>query len=166
MSRCRIRNSSGVSSTGSPPLRTSWNSRSSSSGDPGDQQPRADRLGHVVVDPQAESPHDVVLAAAAGEDEDRHPAVPPDPPTDLEPVQVRQAQVDDEQVGIRCGGQFEGFLAIGGGDDGMAGPLERVREHCPYIGIVVHDQDRHSVRSAGVDSPRRGSGSVLRACPH
>ena len=68
--------------------------------DPGDDLGQGERLGHVVVAADGQAGHLVLDGVAGGEEEDGHPdPVGPQPPGHLEPVEVGQHDVEDDQVG-------------------------------------------------------------------
>jgi hypothetical protein len=74
---------------------------------PSEQRPDAsrellghDRLGDVVVGAGLEAGHHVVGVGLGGDDDDRHDALGPDEPAHVEPRDVGQAQVEQDEVDV------------------------------------------------------------------
>ena len=65
---------------------------------PGDQLVDAEWLGHVVVGASLERLDLLAFLVPAREDDDRRGGLAPDPPDDLEPIHVRQPQVEQDEV--------------------------------------------------------------------
>ena len=108
--------------------------------DPGDQLAQPVRLDDVVVGPELE-PHDpVCLLAAGGEDDDRHPRALAELPADVEAVDVRQAQVEQDEV---RGRSLEGAFARSGARDVVALPPQPGHERVGNGVLVFDDQDVH-----------------------
>ena len=82
--------------------------------DAGDELARAERLDHVVVGAELEAGDPVDLVAAGREDQDRDAGVAADRADDVEAVDARQAEVEDERVGTAGAGEREGRGAVGG----------------------------------------------------
>jgi hypothetical protein len=69
----------------------------------------AERLRHVIIGPQIEGGNLAGLVAAAREHDDRQAAVQvTDPPQQLQPIDVRQTEIEDDEVGL-LGQQSEAF---------------------------------------------------------
>src|SRR5262249_43378939 len=67
--------------------------------DPGPQFGQPERLGDVVVGARVEADHRIHLVGPRGEDQHRYRVSPrPDPAADLEPVELGQADVEQDQV--------------------------------------------------------------------
>src|SRR5690349_574467 len=65
-----------------------------------------ERLGDVVVATGIETEHDVDLAVTRGEDHDRHVRVgPADPAAHLDAVEIRQTEVEQDQLGPVADGE-------------------------------------------------------------
>jgi hypothetical protein len=81
--------------------------------DPGRQFLQAERLGHVVIPADGE-PGDLVVLGVLGGQEDHRDQVPlpAQPADDLEPVDVGQQHVQDEQVEGGGAGQPERVRAV------------------------------------------------------
>jgi hypothetical protein len=56
-----------------------------------------ERLDDVVVGPELQADHAIDLTVACGQEENRHEALQPDTPADLEAVDARQPDVEDHQ---------------------------------------------------------------------
>ena len=110
--------------------------------DPGDQLPRAERLGHVVVGAELEADERVRLVAARGEHHDRDRRGRPQPTRDVEPVEARQPEVEDDEVGMVPSRGLEGGRTVAGDEHLEARPLEVVADELHDLGLVVDDQDR------------------------
>ena len=155
-------NSVGVSSTRRPPAVTRIRGRSSSTSpdddaigrlggglgpaehrtNPGDQLPRAERLGHVVVGTELEADERVRLVAARGEHHDRDRRGRAQAARDVEAVEARQAEVEDDQVGVVPGRGLERGRTVARDEHLEARPLEVVADELHDLGLVVDDQDR------------------------
>src|SRR5206468_3048277 len=107
---------------------------------PRDQLARAERLGQVVVGPDLEPVDLVGLGRPRGQHQDRHRRVHPHAPHDLEPVQLRHHQVEDHQVGNVGHRLGERVLAVTGGYDLVALPLEQEGNQVTDVLVVVCDQ--------------------------
>ena len=66
----------------------------------------------------------------------------PEDPADLDARQLRQHQVEQDEVGVLGAEQREGLAAVGGGDGAIPLELERVDEGLTERRLVVHDEDR------------------------
>src|SRR5437870_11117678 len=75
--------------------------------DPRDQLPHGERLGDIVVRPDLQARHLVGLGVLGGQDDDRDLGLPPDDPAQVEPVDVRQHEVEDHQHGAPLPEQIE-----------------------------------------------------------
>src|SRR5262249_60833971 len=62
--------------------------------------PDRERLRDVVVGSELEPDDLVELVVAGGEHDDRHRARRPEPPADLEPVDLRKHQVEHDEVDL------------------------------------------------------------------
>ncbi len=65
-----------------------------------EQLAHPERLGEVIVGAGVERRDLVALLAAGGEHDDRHVAPLPQPPDHLQAVEIGQAQVEDDEVGL------------------------------------------------------------------
>ena len=110
--------------------------------DPGDERPRVERLGHVVVGAELEADDRVDVVVAGGEHEDRRVAAPPELAADLEAVDLGEHQVEDDEVGLVAGVQRESLLAVRGADDRVALLLQVQAKEVDDVALVVDDEDR------------------------
>ena len=110
--------------------------------DPGDELARAERLDHVVVGAELEAGDPVDLVAAGREDQDRDARVAADRADDVEAVDARQAEVEDERVGPPGPGEREGRGSVGGADDREPRVLEVVADEARDLRLVLDDEDR------------------------
>jgi hypothetical protein len=76
------------------------------------QLTHGERLRHVVVGAHAEPDQHVRLVVARGEHHDRHRAGRLDAPADLQAVETRQHDVEDQQVGLPCLGRVHGGRSV------------------------------------------------------
>ena len=106
-----------------------------------DELAGAEGLDHVVVGAELQAGHPVRLVAARGEDEDRHARVAADGADDVEAVDPRQAQVQDEGVRPACTDERQRGRAVARRDDGEPGVLEVVADDAGDLRLVLHDED-------------------------
>jgi hypothetical protein len=104
------------------------------------------RLGDVVVRPELEPEHLVQLVVARGQHDDRNRAVGAQPLAHLEPVELRQHQVENDEVDVLLGELRERLLAVPGMDDSEPVAFERVRQKLLNGLLVVDEQDRGWIR--------------------
>ncbi len=104
---------------------------------------------HVVVGPELE-PHDhVERVAPRGEHHDRNLAVATDRPADLEAVELREHDVEDDEV-VRTASELgQAFTAVGRSRDPEARSLEPERRRLSD-GRVVLDQEHALVHELTV----------------
>ena len=84
------------------------------------------RLRDVVVGAELEPDHLVQLVVAGGEHDDRHRAAGAEPLADLEPIHVRQHDVEDDEIRVLGRKAIESLLTVEGGDDAETVAFERV----------------------------------------
>ncbi len=104
----------------------------------------AEGLGHVVVAAQCETPQLVVEGVAGGEEEDRQPpadTVPSHALEDLEPAQVGEHHVEDDQVRAELGHGLERVATHVGHLDLHALVAQGHGQEVGDAGLVVDDQD-------------------------
>src|SRR6185503_7201541 len=109
--------------------------------DAGDELARREGLGQVVVAAQLEADDAVDLLAAGREEEDRDPVVLPDPPADLEAVDLGQHHVEDDEIDAALLHRLERGRAALHRGDGEALLLERVQEDLTDARLIIDDQD-------------------------
>ena len=107
----------------------------------GRQLARAEGLGDVVIGAELQPHHLVGLLVAGGEHDDRHARVPAQPTGDLEPVEPRQAEVQDDEIGALGVRPHQRLVAVACGGDGEARPLQVVADELDDLGLVIDDED-------------------------
>jgi hypothetical protein len=112
-----------------------------------DQLGHAERLHQVVVGAELESDHTVGLLAAGGQHDDRHLRGRADYPADVAAVGVRQAQVEQDDVGFVAAHRFEAVGARAGDADLVALALERRAQRIGDRRLVL--DHRHPLPSGG-----------------
>ena len=119
-----------------------------------------ERLGDVVVGTEVERLHFVGLGTARGQDEDRHGRRRSHPAADLGTLEIRQPEIEDDQIGRAIG---SGLKRLHAGprdfDFVAAGPQQR-RHRSLNRGLVIDEQDagwRAHQTSAGSGLPARTS---------
>ena len=100
-----------------------------------------ERLRDVVVGAELEPEHLVQLVVAGGQHDDRHAARRPQALADLEPVQLRQHQVEHDEVEALLREPRQRLLAVARLDDAEAVALERIGEELLNRVLVVDEQD-------------------------
>ncbi|MCY1442845.1 hypothetical protein D9M71_592330 [compost metagenome] len=136
--------------------------------DPRRHLARAERLDHVVVGADLQADHAVDLGVARGEEDHRHLGEAPQPLAGLEAADIRQADVEDDQVeglALQALQRLAGQCQPGGGE---ALRLQCVEQRVGDGGFVFDDQDmRHSLlpeyQSAeqfGLPAAKRSRGST------
>ena len=121
--------------------------------DPAAELAHRERLGDVVVGPHLEAEDLVDLVVLGGEHDDRHLAAAAQPPADLDPVELRQHDVEHDQVEALLGEAVERLAAVERGDDLVAVLAQGIGEQRLDRLLVVDQQD-----------PRRPSASGLLPC--
>src|SRR5581483_9624575 len=79
--------------------------------------------------------------AARGQHQDRGRGAGADLPADVEPVHVRQAEVEDDGIEGLAVLQRQPGRALGGGGDAEAGPVEIGLDHLGEARVVLDEQD-------------------------
>ena len=108
-----------------------------------------ERLRDVVVRPELEPEHLVELVVAGSEHDDRHLALGPEPLADLETVELRQHQVEDDEINVLRREPFECLLAVSGLKHTESVALERVGEELLNGVLVVDEEDGGGVGHVG-----------------
>jgi hypothetical protein len=104
----------------------------------------AERLGDVVVGPELEPDDAIDLLRAGGQHDDRQTgelAIGPNPPADLLPRQVRQHQVQHQQIGRRVLEQAQCGVAGRGGLHLVPGPGQVDADELEDVGLVIYHED-------------------------
>ncbi len=102
-------------------------------------------LRDVVVRPQLEADHLVQLVVSGREHDDRHGALGAQPPAHLEPVELREHEVEDDEVDPLRSEPLERLLAVPRLHDAEAVPLERIGEELLHGVLVVDKEDGRGV---------------------
>ena len=115
----------------------------------GDELARREWLGQVVV-PADREPDDAVDLLAPGREED-HGWVGegPEPAEDLDAVEARQHDVEDDHVGGEGACLLDGRRSIRGLDDEHPLPLEEAPHHAADRGLIIDDEDADRARRTG-----------------
>ena len=103
--------------------------------------PDQERLRDVVVRAELEPEHLVELVVAGREHDDRNRALGPESLADLETVDLREHDVEHDEVDLLFREPAQRLLAVTGRDDAVPVPLERVREELLNRVLVVDEQD-------------------------
>ena len=113
-----------------------------------------ERLRHIIVGAGIEALHLVAPAVARGEQQHRHGAAGTPPRLQhRNTVELGQADVEDDGVVGLGLAEVMPFLAVEGAVDHVTGIGQRGRELTVEIGIVLDDEEAHSVPPGLVDSP-------------
>ena len=110
--------------------------------DPGRQLAQAERLGDVVVGAELQPDDLVELGVLGRQHDDRHARLGADDAADLDARQLREHQVQEDEVRSLGPEHGQGLAAVGRGDDPESVGLERVDERLAEGGLVVDDEDR------------------------
>ncbi len=123
---------------------------------PGKQLVHRERLGDVIVGAGVQRLDLVGAVGAAGQHDDRRVGPPPQALNDLHAIQVRQAEIQDHQVGGIFRGQLE-CLGAGPGGVHLVLPHPQVDpQRAEYLRLVVdHQHGRHGT-SLSCQLPRPG----------
>jgi hypothetical protein len=100
-----------------------------------------ERLGEVVVGADLEADDLVDVVVARGQHQDRHVGRRPDLAAHLEPVDVRQHQVEHNEVGLRRVGLLKRLGPVARDLDVVAGVLEVHRHERGDVPLVLHHKD-------------------------
>ena len=99
-----------------------------------------ERLDQVVVGSRVEPLDPIVRLGAGGEDQDRRVALGAQAAADLDPVELRQPEVEDDEVGHEVLGQLERLHAIAGGAHLVALLAQGAPQDVGDLGVVLDDQ--------------------------
>ena len=97
-------------------------------------------LDQIVVGPGVEPRHARLERVARGEDEDGHVALLAQPAADLHAVELGQAQVEHDRVGLEVVRLVERGLTVARDADLVALLVEGTAEHAGDIGVVLDNQ--------------------------
>ena len=99
-----------------------------------------DRLGDVVVGARLEAGDHVVGVGLGGDDDDRHDARRPQRPAHVEAGHVRQAQVEQHEVGLPLGERGQAGRPVGRLAHPVALVLEGHRQRQADLVVVLDEQ--------------------------
>ena len=125
--------------------------------DPRQQLLALERLDQVVVGAAVEAGDAVLGLGAGGQHQDRHVAVGAQPAADLDAVEAREPEVEDDEVGDEAGGDVERLDAVGRGAHLVALVAQRAAQDVGDVGVVLDDQ--HA--AADLDSVSVSIGAML-----
>jgi len=103
-----------------------------------------ERLGDVVDDAQLQTLQLVDAVAFFRQEDDRGilgRVAGAQAAADFVAVDIRQVDVQDDQVGIVAGGQVKGLLAAGGGQHGVALHAQVSRQHPGQVAVILNNQN-------------------------
>jgi hypothetical protein len=117
---------------------------------PGQQFVHAEGLGDVVVGAGVQRLDLLVGGVPGGQHQDRHAGPAAQAPDHLDAVHVRQAQVEDDHIGVAGGGELEGGGAVVGRVDLVLARLEVDHEGAHDLRLVVdHEHPGHEACLSG-----------------
>ena len=117
----------------------------------GHQLAQAERLGHVVAGAQLEAEHDVDLGVAGGHHDDRHRLQRAHLLAQLDPRQIGQHHVQQDQVGMDPVEEPQRLVPVPGALDGEALAVQtRGQRLAVRLLVVDHQHQRPVVARGGV----------------
>lgn len=108
---------------------------------PRHQLARAEGLGDVIVRPQLQAQHPILLHPRR-QDDDGHPGLPSDGATDVEAIHARQHRVQDDKVGPLPPEGMQRAGAIPHRDHAEPRLLQAGPDHLAHPGLILHHQHR------------------------
>lgn len=105
--------------------------------DPRDQFARAEGFCDVIIRTQFQPQNAVDLIVAGGQEQDRHIGTGADATAGFEPVHMRQAHIQNDQIGCLTRGQGQSSGAVGRDDHRMTGAFQREANQIAQPGIVM-----------------------------
>ena len=109
--------------------------------DPGDEFLRAEGFGHVIVRAEFQPEDFIGLLVPRGKDDHRNGGFLAQAARDIQPVDIRQAQIDDQQIRIPFMRGGKGLASVRGGQDLESGLDQIVTDQVRDFAFVVHYQD-------------------------
>ncbi len=117
---------------------------------PRHQGPGIERLGDVVVGAQLEPDNRVHVVRPRREHQDRGLAAAPDLAADIEPILLRQHQVQDHEVRVVAQVERERIVTVARGDHGEALLLQVEAQKLHDVRLIVdHEDPLHGLRVYG-----------------
>ena len=108
---------------------------------PGDEFARAEGLGDVIIAADLEAEHAIDLVVARREKQDRNIGGFSDFPADVQAVEFRHADIQDDEVRPVAGKAGQCFLAVARLEDGHPGLLECDPDDLANMQVVVNDEN-------------------------
>ena len=108
---------------------------------PRDKFARAERLGDIIVAADLQAQHAIDLVVACGEKKDRNVRGLSDFAADVQAVEFRHADIQNDKVRSVAGKAGQGFLAIARLEDGHPGLLQGNADDLAYMQVVVNDEN-------------------------
>ncbi len=119
-----------------------------------EQLPERERLHEVVVGAEVEAADRVLLRVARGEHEDRRAvAARAQAAADLEAVEVRHQDVEDDRVELAVREPLQRVEPVGGRRDAVPVELERGLDRLADVGVVVDDEEPAGLHRRSVRAP-------------
>jgi hypothetical protein len=115
--------------------------------DAGGELAQAEGLRHVVVGAELQPDDLVDLRALRGQHDDRDARFLAHDPADLDAAELRQHQVEHDEVRALLAESLQRLPPVGGGHDPEAVGLQRLGQRFAESCLVVDDEDRASHRS-------------------
>jgi hypothetical protein len=110
--------------------------------DAGEELGAAEGFGDVIIGAGVEGGDLVVFAVVDGEDHDGDGAPFADASEDGQAIEIREAEVEEDEVGSVLGGGEEAIAAVGGFKDAVGVPFEGDAEEASDLRFVVDDEER------------------------
>ena len=108
---------------------------------PGDEFARAEGLGDVIVAADLEAQHAIDFVVARGEKQDRNVRGLSDFPADVQAVEFRHADIQNDQVRPVGGKAGQCFLAVARLEDSHPGLLQCNTDDLADVQVVVNDEN-------------------------
>ena len=118
--------------------------------DAGQELVELERLRQVIVGPGIEPADHVLDRVPRREHQDRRvPAFPPQLGRDLEPVLLREHDVEQDDVVLVDVGQHGALVPVGGDVHHVALFLQPLLDEPGDLPVVLHDENLHEAQSTG-----------------
>ena len=110
---------------------------------------RAERLGDVIIRSRIEQLHLLGVRMPGGQHEDRHPGPRPDLTAHVHSSEVRQPQVQDDEVRTLRRRDINAFSSGRGLEQPIRHVAERVAQRAPNRRVIFDDQQRPGADGCG-----------------